>query len=151
MCFVAVAILLLIPTLLRFSVPDIETKKIVIDSFKDENGKCAYDDVEQLLTNYIHSDVNWMDDPIVIESETMSAQAKAKIWLKEQNQTEMELCSPYSTLQRYVLAILYYSTDGNHWMQRGKFLSDDNVCHWRGVFCDESDTVVTKLVLGKTR
>lgn len=39
----------------------------------------------------------------------------------------------YALLERYVLAILYYSTNGPQWRSRTGFLSDNDVCTWAGL------------------
>lgn len=61
----------------------------------------------------------------------------------------------YSIIQRYVLAVLYFSTDGDNWMSKYNFLSDHQLCSWNesqeGIIngvneCDEN-LFITKLSL----
>lgn len=45
------------------------------------------------------------------------------------------------TLQRYALATLYYTTNGEMWLNNRKWLSNENYCHWHGIICCDSSTV----------
>ena len=71
----------------------------------------------------------------------------------------MQLCPGDSSLsQRYILALLYFTTQGDNWTKCRKdglapcaaenFLSGTTECEWGGVSCDSSQQV-TKLNLGK--
>jgi hypothetical protein len=61
-------------------------------------------------------------------------------------QTEKE---KHQIMQRYQLATLYYSTDGENWSNNGTFLSADDECNWfrESVICSEDR--VTNITLGK--
>lgn len=54
-------------------------------------------------------------------------------------------------LERYVLVLFYFSTDGPEWLNNYNFLSNSSVCSWNsagsGVFCDEDE--VTAIGIGK--
>lgn len=50
--------------------------------------------------------------------------------------------------QRYALATLYYSTNGNSWKNNEGWLEPVDECTWAGVTCDDFN-VVTELKLGK--
>ena len=61
-------------------------------------------------------------------------------------------------LQRYILAVLYYSTGGDEWSTCGgkagtpcdgseRFLSKADVCSWHGMLCSDND--LTEITLGK--
>jgi len=123
--------------------PDAPDADPAASTFNSTNGDsstgCDFNDVEQLLSNFVNSSTFATSEPV-------SPQEKAMLWLKNQNNTEVEQCSPYSTLQRYVLAALYYSTNGADWAQQGNYLSNKNVCSWKGVFCDDN-IIATKLIL----
>ena len=108
------------------------------------DGGCIFNDVDQLLSTYVDSTgfSSFID-------ETSTPQEKAFQWLNFQNATEVQTCFPYFTLQKYVLAVLYYSTGGEDWAQQGNFLTDDNVCLWKGVFCGEDNMVIKTLAMGK--
>jgi hypothetical protein len=48
-------------------------------------------------------------------------------------------------LERYVIALLYFSTGGDNWDDSSEFLSAFSVCSWNGVECDplfDNDVVV---------
>jgi hypothetical protein len=57
------------------------------------------------------------------------------------------------TIERYVMALLYFSTNGKSWGGNFSFLLPSSVCEWNdgdevgGVVCD--DLLVTKLNLSK--
>lgn len=57
-----------------------------------------------------------------------SPQFKALAWL-EGNQN-LEEYPDWRRIQRYVLAVFYYSTNGNEWSQSAGWLSDDDECTW---------------------
>ena len=52
--------------------------------------------------------------------------------------------------QRYGLATLFYSTDGEKWTNKDGWLESKNECEWSGVICDSS-SMVAKLDLGKSK
>ncbi len=57
-------------------------------------------------------------------------------------------------LERYVLAVLYFATSGEGWLNVLNFLSSSSVCTrsngGKGVSCDQDDLVVA-LLLGKSK
>jgi hypothetical protein len=62
------------------------------------------------------------------ESDADSPQAKALVWLDSDPQyNDYEL---YRLNQRYALAVLYYSTDGDSWENKDGWLSVENECTW---------------------
>jgi hypothetical protein len=98
-------------------------------------------------------------------SDLSTPQGKAIEWLI--NEDGAYLC-PNATklIQRYVLAVMYYSTGGENWMKcsassiasdncggeepfvnRTRFLSNDNECSWAGIRCSES-LCVTQIEFG---
>ena len=38
-------------------------------------------------------------------------------------------------LQRYVLAYMYFATDGTEWRVRSRWITETDVCHWHGLEC----------------
>ena len=52
--------------------------------------------------------------------------------------------------QRYGLATMFYSTDGEKWTNKDGWLESKNECEWSGVICDSSG-MVAKLDLGKSK
>ena len=80
----------------------------------------------------------------------LTPQEKAINWLVNENNTSIQQCSHYNLIQRYIIAALYYSTNGKNWEEQGNFLSAKDVCTWKGVFCDEENGFVRRLILGKS-
>lgn len=72
-----------------------------------------------------------------------SAQSRALKWLSGN-----QFLSSYSDqrkLQRFVLAVLYYSTNGDSWGKNDLWLSDIDECNWyftHGGICDSRNTIV---------
>ena len=66
-----------------------------------------------------------------------SPQHKAINWIASDKRID-----PYGpfTVQRYALAVLYFSTNGDSWSRT--FLSDENECSWYGVSCNEDGFIV---------
>ncbi|KAL3926807.1 MAG: hypothetical protein SGBAC_013329 [Bacillariaceae sp.] len=45
-------------------------------------------------------------------------------------------------LQRYVLATLFFETDGDNWFNEGNWMGPLSVCNWHRILCDEMGYVV---------
>ena len=97
-----------------------------------------------------------------------TAQGKATSWLLAQDPRKTCPDTP-KILQRWVLAIVYFSTGGDNWFQcssnpnanddcgqeepfdgQQRFLSGFHECDWAGITCDDSDCV-TEIEFGKSR
>jgi hypothetical protein len=91
-----------------------------------------------------------------------SPQAAAFEWLVN---TDPEQVCPANTLavkERYVAAVLYFSTDGNQWRQCNapqspklspctgaqRYLSNSSVCQWFGNTCDSAGDI-TEISISK--
>jgi hypothetical protein len=48
-------------------------------------------------------------------------------------------------IQRYVLAVLYYATNGDGWTNKEGWLGSSNECDWLNVGCNVTSGVVTDL------
>jgi hypothetical protein len=80
-------------------------------------------------------------------SNTNSSQYQALDWLV--NNDELKLCSDDDTLtQRYILAVLYFETNGDEWFNCTRlqdstcaFLSAAGECRWGGIECDSTNSV----------
>jgi hypothetical protein len=59
------------------------------------------------------------------ETNSSSPQAKAIAWTMNHPQYPL-----YRLKQRYALAVLYYSTNGESWVRDGGWLLNDNECRW---------------------
>lgn len=69
-----------------------------------------------------------------------TAQNRALRWMIEEDEvTKKELIS----IERYILAVLYYSTNG--WKHEDKWMSDESVCEWLGVQCNAKADIVESL------
>jgi len=76
---------------------------------------------------------------------------KALVWLADKDPKHLHSSSPIEeVLQRFVLADLYFSTTGDQWNNKYKFLTRKNVCDWNdktsGVFCNENGQITTLLM-----
>jgi hypothetical protein len=73
-------------------------------------------------------------------SDSLSPQYKALTWLDSTQ--NIEDYPEWKTIQRYVLAVVYYSTDGESWTQSDGWLTDEDECNWytgsTNLVCDES-------------
>gem|GEM_PF-4963087 len=65
-------------------------------------------------------------------------------WLDDLDKQTTESLQDNAHVQRYILALLYFSTGGLHWHNKNKWLSTESVCNWYGVFCGVPG-VVTKI------
>ena len=67
----------------------------------------------------------------VSTSEFSAAQRKAMDWIFSSNNKHLDPEDNWDRIvQRYALAVLYYSTDGEQWAEKGTFLSDGDECDW---------------------
>lgn len=57
-------------------------------------------------------------------------------------------------IERYVLAVFYYSTGGGNWTDQYQFLSSSSVCLWQtdfaGASCDSTNAFVSRLIFSKS-
>ena len=71
---------------------------------------------------------------------------EALLWLAESDPLRLDASSPLEEiLQRFVLANLYFATNGVEWIDQFNFFSKKNVCEWNdkklGVFCNNNNQV----------
>jgi hypothetical protein len=70
-------------------------------------------------------------------------QNNALVWLA--NNTNLDTYSDEKKIQRYVLAVLYYSTNGTDWLNKDGWLSNGDECDWYnladGSFCINGSVV----------
>lgn len=104
-------------------------------------------------------------DPSLIRN-VNTPQSMATDWII--NQDARQLCPNNPKLvQRWVVAVIYFSTGGNEWLKCGalgmdpcgfenpfvdkkRFLSEFNECQWSGISCN-SDSCVTEIEFGRCR
>jgi hypothetical protein len=98
------------------------------------------EDIEAfLVTNQISTSIS------LGTSYSESPQARAAAWLAWEDPLRIDI-PPYGTsdedaypfLSRYVLALLYFSTDGANWNSPFGFLSERPVCQWQDVITSDS-------------
>jgi len=78
-------------------------------------------------------------------------QKKALDWILKNNNTRfVPEKDRNQIMQRYQLATLYFSTNGENWTNNGNFLSADDECNWykEAVMCAE-DGRITEISLGR--
>ena len=76
-----------------------------------------------------------------------SIQHQALSWLAFSDQLVTTPEDPLM-VERYVLAVLYYATNGAEWINNNGWLADYSICSWFGVE-ECSDGYVTNIDLGK--
>lgn len=123
----------------RFSVEDLA-------EYMDRNGVTASQDIFDIAT----------------------PQSKAAFWLANEDPRNVALPSVpidvkegYQFLTRYVLATVYYATDGDNWNFDFDFLTQDDICDWRatgisstgqfipfGALCRATTNLIYELYLG---
>ena len=64
--------------------------------------------------------------------DVVSPQYKATDWLLNKDPANLDLDSmtDEDLSQRYIAALLYFSTDGKRWVEQYNFLTDAHVCEW---------------------
>lgn len=74
---------------------------------------------------------------------------QAAMWLAKDDpaQLDFEISNFTTAMQRYVLALLYYATNGANWKDSYQFLTADHVCAWKkstggGVKCNVNQFVI---------
>jgi hypothetical protein len=90
---------------------------------------------------------NEVADAKALQDES-SPQFRALRWLANNDTMVLDLDSATSVVlavERYVLAVLYFATNGEGWKDRGDFLSASSVCEWFsggiGPLCNDDDLV----------
>jgi hypothetical protein len=121
---------------------DLQTASARLESLRDVAGSL--------------SGFHTLDDP-------SSPQFLALEWLAKKDGAQLNIPdSRYRTLvERYVISLLYFSTQGAAWSEQHSFLSRHSVCDWNdqmgdeaigaskiGIICD-NDGHVVKIILGK--
>ena len=89
-------------------------------------------------------------------------QGKEIRWLAEEDGLEVDPAESEALVQRYALAVIFYATGGETWIDKANFLSNMSVCHWNGrdedyykysyylgKNCTDGNSEVNSLILGK--
>ncbi|KAL7469144.1 hypothetical protein ACHAXS_009396 [Conticribra weissflogii] len=82
----------------------------------------------ELITSKITLDEAVFDDP-------NSPQSKSKQWCIHDMET-YDSGSAGQVAQRYILANLFYATDGDKWENATGWLDNSHECFWHGIVCD---------------
>ncbi|KAG7372262.1 two component regulator [Nitzschia inconspicua] len=105
-------------------------------------------------------------DPTVFFTDMESPQYKAMDWISNEDSWVSPDRTPDMLVDRYSLAVLYFSTGGPKWKQQFTFLQPTSICTWNdgssiwasnaswfegaGIYCG-SDEVVQEIWLGSTK
>mmetsp|Transcript_5612 Transcript_5612/g.9292 ORF Transcript_5612/g.9292 Transcript_5612/m.9292 type:complete len:839 (-) Transcript_5612:82-2598(-) len=97
-----------------------------------------------------------ISDPATLQDET-SPQFRAAEWIADDDLVIIEEGNEVQLLQRYVLAVFYFSTGGDNWEKCNRFLTCNvgfswltgvqNECLWHGIRCT-ADNRVSKILIG---
>lgn len=74
-----------------------------------------------------------------------SAQGQAFQWIVADSSTSP--CDSLAVSQRFALATLYYSTNGDEWAFNENWLSNEPVCEWFEVICFDDEETILQLNL----
>ena len=91
------------------------------------------------------------EDALLNES---TPQYKAVWWIAHEDPSNVIVMvrnktqSSWLMIERYVMALLYFSTDGPHWFVQNDFLGNTSICDWEGIECNQ-DGAAVHLLLGK--
>lgn len=137
----------------------------------DDDWASGYNQVDSILrlnkieTFMIQNGVSTQES---FASSDDSPQSQAAQWLAWMDTAALNIPdansnadSVYSFVTRYIIAVLYYATDGTNWERQMDFLSERSVCSWQsmvyaetgeevlvGIICD-SKGLVTQINLSK--
>lgn len=86
----------------------------------------------------------------VTDSDTLTnlstPQGMAYQWLLDTDPAQVDPCTYPTVQQRYALATMYYSTNGDDWAETSGWLTGANECMWFGISCGSDQ--VTDIALG---
>ena len=158
------------PSTSRFptSLPSQMTSNILNSQTPSLSSLCGISHGERVRS--IYDIIGSVSDPMTLQDKS-SPQGKAFEWIVSVDQAY--LCPdtiytcPNALIQRYVLAVIYFSTNGDQWFQcsasstaldncgeeypfssKTRFLDSGSECNWAGIDCDQS-LCVTRIEFGK--
>jgi hypothetical protein len=102
-----------------------------------------------------------LDKRALSSLETPQSQALNWLAVSDPAMLDFEKTSPRTILERYIIATLYYSTNGPTWKDQRGFLSKESVCKWslvnatettiKGVVCNDQDEFVAEINLSESQ
>lgn len=72
----------------------------------------------------------------------------ALYWIIDDDPMKLNASDAY-LIQRYVAAVIFFSTDGLQWSNYTNFLNGNSECTWDGITCNSTNGRVQKLVFGE--
>ena len=97
-------------------------------------------------SDWLHADGETTGTLVDLYDDSYSPQYRACLWISTIDQRRLKIPDPqadasmdeYLFLQRYVLAVLFFSTGGlDHWTYSLRFLTGSHECYWYDVFAME--------------
>jgi Leucine rich repeat/Leucine rich repeat N-terminal domain len=79
-------------------------------------------------------------------TDSASAPFKALYWVDQLDEALICASDSSALIQRYALAVFYFSLNGPSWNQSSQWLGSSTECKWYGVTCDSADKI-TGIVL----
>mmetsp|Transcript_5865 Transcript_5865/g.14393 ORF Transcript_5865/g.14393 Transcript_5865/m.14393 type:complete len:1057 (+) Transcript_5865:280-3450(+) len=70
-------------------------------------------------------------------TEPSSTQIQALVWLSSDDPADWSEFDDQDLVERYLLVMFYFSTNGDLWLNNNEWLSALHVCDWYGVLCWE--------------
>ena len=142
----------------------------------DSNTTAAQEDimirhVSERITDIMTDLVSVTKDPRLLDSDETTPQSSATKWILQDSRS-LSLLVPHNRnqiIQRWALAVIYFSTGGDEWYQcsantsavddcgnndpfdnKHRFLSGSHECSWAGIRCND-ELWVTDINYGKRR
>jgi len=81
------------------------------------------------------------EEDLLLFADPTSPQSMTLQWLRDDPITSMPDRSTRTVLERYVLAVLYFSASGHKWLGEYEYLTDADVCDWHGESADSSGSI----------
>jgi len=113
--------------------------------------------IEDVFLDELRSWIAPTEQDLIPFYDPYSAQSQALEWLHNDPISMSQNRTTETVLQRYVLAVLFFSTGGSNWFW--PYLSDDHACTWNvdgeegnyttGAVCTADDETVDRLELSK--
>jgi hypothetical protein len=72
-------------------------------------------------------------------------QFKAFMWMARMDPSPLDIDTTPSSvvLQKYIMTLLYVSTNGKQWKNQNSYLSEVSVCDWVGLTCNDDGELVS--------